>query len=77
MPIRTITLAVALFLAVMLLLLQWGLIDRARLIGARRHAIVCIFLVGAVVTPPDLLSQIVVAIPLLAAYELVIRLVAR
>jgi len=36
----------------------------------RKYAIVIIFVVAAIVTPPDLLSQIGLAVPLLALYEI-------
>jgi len=36
----------------------------------RRHAIVVIFIIAAVITPPDVFSQTLVAIPILVLYEL-------
>ena len=36
----------------------------------RKYAIVIIFIVAAIITPPDLLSQIGLAVPLLALYEI-------
>ena len=41
----------------------------------RRYAIVLIFIVAAILTPPDILSQILLATPLLILYELSIFLV--
>jgi sec-independent protein translocase protein TatC len=35
----------------------------------RRHAIVVIFIIAAIITPPDVFSQTLVAIPLLILYE--------
>jgi sec-independent protein translocase protein TatC len=35
----------------------------------RKHAIVVIFVVAAIITPPDVFSQILVSIPLLLLYE--------
>ena len=35
----------------------------------RRHAIVLILVVAAVITPPDVISQILVAIPVFFLYE--------
>jgi sec-independent protein translocase protein TatC len=43
----------------------------------RRHAIVVIFIVAAVITPPDVFSQTLVAIPLLLLYEVSIFISAR
>jgi sec-independent protein translocase protein TatC len=39
------------------------------MIKYRRHAIIVIFIVAAIITPPDVFSQMLVAIPLLALYE--------
>jgi sec-independent protein translocase protein TatC len=36
----------------------------------RRHAYVVMFLVSAIITPPDIFSQIMVAIPLVGLYEI-------
>ena len=43
----------------------------------RRHSIVGILLLAAVVTPPDILSQLLVAIPVYLLYELSIGIAAR
>jgi sec-independent protein translocase protein TatC len=47
-----------------------GLITPAMLRRIRRYAIVGIFIFAAVVTPPDPLSQIVLALPMLLLYEI-------
>jgi sec-independent protein translocase protein TatC len=36
----------------------------------RKHAIVVILILGALLTPPDPISQILIAIPLLGLYEI-------
>ena len=41
----------------------------------RRHAIMIILIVAAIVTPPDVISQILLALPLMALYEVGIILV--
>jgi len=46
-----------------------GLITSAYLKRNRRYAIVFVFVVAAVLTPPDVLSQFSLAIPLLVLYE--------
>ena len=46
-----------------------GLIDYKTLINARRFSILGIFIVSAILTPPDPFSQIIVAIPLILLYE--------
>jgi sec-independent protein translocase protein TatC len=43
----------------------------------RRHAIVVIFIIAAIITPPDVFSQTLVAIPLLLLYEISIFISAR
>jgi sec-independent protein translocase protein TatC len=35
----------------------------------RRHAIVVILLIAGIITPPDILSQIVISMPVLLLYE--------
>ena len=43
----------------------------------RKHAIVVIFILAAIITPPDIFSQILVSIPLLILYEVSILISAR
>ncbi len=54
-----------------------GVVTAKTLKEKRRHAIVVIFAVAAVVTPPDIFSQILLAVPLMLLYEVSIFLVAR
>jgi sec-independent protein translocase protein TatC len=51
------------------LLARAGIIDAADLASKRRYAIVGAFVVAAVLTPPDVVSQIALAIPLIILYE--------
>ena len=53
-----------------------GILSSAQLRSGRRYAIVGIFIVAAVLTPPDVISQVGLAIPLLALYEISVWLVA-
>jgi sec-independent protein translocase protein TatC len=46
-----------------------GVLGAQFLRGFRRHAIVVIVIIAAVITPPDVVSQVLVSIPLLALYE--------
>ena len=58
-------------LPVLLMLLERaGIVTRKQLIGARRYAIVGAFAIAAVLTPPDVGSQLLLAIPLVLLYEL-------
>lgn len=47
-----------------------GIVSSGQLKSFRRYAIVAIFAVAAVVTPPDVLSQVSLAVPLLVLYEI-------
>lgn len=51
------------------------LITAKTLVSKRRYAIVGIFVVAAILTPPDVISQFSLAVPLLALYEISILLV--
>ena len=46
-----------------------GIVTSKGLAGARRYAIVGVFAVAAVVTPPDVFSQLSLAIPMVGLYE--------
>lgn len=61
---------VAFLLPVLLLILELaGFVNRAQLVAGRRYAIVGAVIVAAVVTPPDVLSQLMLAGPLILLYE--------
>jgi sec-independent protein translocase protein TatC len=61
---------VAFLLPVLLMLLERaGIVTRAQLKRGRRYAIVVAFVVAAVLTPPDVVSQLLLAVPLVALYE--------
>lgn len=65
---------------VLTLLARVGLVTAKGLVEKRRYAIVLAFIAAAVLTPPDVLSQISLAIPTLILYEVSIvcvRLVER
>jgi sec-independent protein translocase protein TatC len=55
---------------VLTLLARVGIITSENLTSARRYAIVGIFAVAAVLTPPDAISMVVMALPTVALYEL-------
>ncbi|SFR77997.1 twin-arginine translocase subunit TatC [Sphingomonas jatrophae] len=61
---------VAFLLPVLLMLLERaGLVTRDQLKKGRRYAIVAAFGIAAVLTPPDVFSQLLLAIPLVILYE--------
>ena len=55
---------------VLVLLTRAGVLSAAKLSQFRRYAVVIIFVVAAVLTPPDVISQISLAVPLMVLYEL-------
>jgi len=61
---------ISFLLPVLLLLLnRAGIVSRDDLIRARRYVIVGITVIAAIVTPPDVISQLMLAIPLWLLYE--------
>lgn len=62
---------------ILTLLARVGIIDATFLREKRRYAIVFVFVVAAVLTPPDVISQFALALPTLGLYELAILAVSR
>jgi len=52
------------------LLVRVGIVTTDGLKSKRRYAVVVAFVIAAVLTPPDVVSQLALAIPLIAFYEL-------
>ena len=52
------------------LLTKIGLFDSAFLRKYRKHAIVIILILAAIITPPDVISQVIVSIPIFILYEI-------
>lgn len=52
------------------LLYRMGVITYRQLTAARPYLIVAAFIIAAVVTPPDVLSQIMLAVPMILLYEM-------
>lgn len=57
-------------------LARMGLVTAAMMRKARRYAILAIFIVAAILTPPDVVSQLLMACPMLLLYELSIGVAA-
>jgi len=62
------------FPVVLVLLAKIGVIDARMLARQRKYAILLIFVFAAVMTPPDIISQVLMALPLMGLYELSILL---
>jgi sec-independent protein translocase protein TatC len=65
---------------ILTLLARAGIIDSEFLKAKRRYAIVVVFVIAAVLTPPDVISQFALAVPTLLLYEasiLSVRMVER
>ena len=62
---------------VLALLAKAGIVTADWLAAKRRYAVVIIFVVAAIFTPPDIISQISMAIPLMLLYEISIFLIRR
>ena len=61
---------VSFLLPVLLMLLnRAGLVTRAQLVTFRRYIVVLVFIVSAFITPPDVVSQLMLAVPLLLLFE--------
>lgn len=54
---------------VLILLNKIGVLTKQTLVYARRYVVVCIFVLSAMLTPPDILSQILLAVPMWLLYE--------
>jgi sec-independent protein translocase protein TatC len=54
----------------LLLLVRAGLMTSASLSGGRKYAILLAFIAAAILTPPDVISQILLAVPVIILYEL-------
>ncbi|HSU53055.1 MAG TPA: twin-arginine translocase subunit TatC [Candidatus Dormibacteraeota bacterium] len=54
---------------VILTLVKLGILNYRMLAGARRYVIVISFVLGAILTTPEVITQILMAVPLLVLYE--------
>ncbi|WP_338224725.1 twin-arginine translocase subunit TatC [Algoriphagus confluentis] len=54
-----------------------GLVTSKMLKAYRRHSIVVILVVSAIITPPDVISQLLIAMPILVLYEIGISIAKR
>ncbi len=67
---------IAFLLPVLILLLnRAGLVDRAQLIKARKYIIVGAFIIAAIFTPPDPVTQLMLGIPLCLLFEITLVII--
>jgi len=62
------------FPVALVLLARIGVVDAKMLARQRKYAILLIFVFAAIITPPDFISQVLMALPLIGLYELSIFL---
>ena len=62
---------------ILMMLGKLGILSVKTLIKYRRHAIVLNFIFAAIITPPDVISQVMLAIPMVVLYELSIFLLKK
>jgi sec-independent protein translocase protein TatC len=62
---------------VLTLLARAGIVSADSMARKRRYAIVAVFGIAAILTPPDLISQIGLGVPMIALYEVSIFLARR
>lgn len=65
------------FPIILVVLSQFNLIDSKFLKKGRRYSFVLVFVIGAVLTPPDIFSQIALALPLFFLYEVSIYVIQK
>lgn len=62
---------------VMVLLNRIGVLPRGTVVRMRRYAIIAIVVVAAILTPPDVVSQILLALPMWALFEISVLFMRR
>ena len=58
---------------IMFVLAKMGFVSYSMLAKYRKHALIIIMIVAAIITPPDLMTLILVTIPLYLLYEISVR----
>ncbi len=62
---------------IIMILSKLGIVSAAYLRKYRKHALIIILIFSAIITPPDVISQVLVAIPVLFLYEIGIMVAKR
>lgn len=60
------------FLAILFILIHFNKITKEMMVSKRKFFILTAFIISAILTPPDILSQLLLAIPLTILYEVLI-----
>ena len=69
---------IAFQMPIVVVIIVWtGLVSRRALKNARPYVLLAVFVIGAVLTPPDLFSQTLLAVPMYLLYELALLVCAR
>lgn len=55
---------------------RMGIVTAARMRSVRKYAVLAVFIIAAILTPPDVFSQIMMAVPMLFLYEISIFVAA-
>ena len=58
-------------------LAKMGILEAEFMAKYRRHALIIIMILAAIITPPDIFTLVLVTIPMYALYELSILIVKR
>ena len=53
---------------VLFILMKMQLVSRKKLLNSSRYAIIIIFILSAILTPPDIISQVLLSLPLIILY---------
>lgn len=61
----------------MIFLNRIGVLSRSKVIAMRRYAIIVVVVVAAVLTPPDIVSQVLLAVPMWLLFELSVLFMRR
>ena len=54
-----------------------GLLSKESVIKSRRYVVIAVFVFAAVLTPPDIVSQVLLALPMLVLFEISILFMRR
>lgn len=60
------------FPVVIILLVRWGVLTVEKLVKFTKYFIITAVIVSAIITPPDIISQVMLTVPMLALYALCI-----